>query len=159
MRLATSIPSTYARAMENDSLAVPRRTLTEILFVIFLRLVALSCFWFGLEYWAMLVGYSGGGSNRFDLLNLPWKVAAAALAVVFPIAALGLWLTVSWGPVIWLVAAGSQVLMYTVWPEIFGRNVYVVPMHAAVAILYVVFRLTLWREKRRQEERVRVDLP
>ena len=145
--------------MENDSPAVPRRTLTEILFVIFLRMVALSCFWFGLEYWAMLVGYSGGGSGRFDLLPLPWKVAGAALSVVFPIAALGLWLTVSWGPVIWLVAAGSQALMYTVWPEIFGRNPYIVPMHAAVVVLYVALRLALWREKRRQAERVRVDLP
>ncbi|MDI7861033.1 DUF6163 family protein [Rhizobiaceae bacterium n13] len=145
--------------MENDSPAVPKRTLTEILFVTFLRLVALSCFWFGLQYWAMLVGYSQNGHTRFDLLDLPWKVASTGLAVVYPVAALGLWLTVSWGPVLWIAAAGSQVLMYLVWPDIFGHNPYVVPMHAGVAVLYIAFRLALWREKRKQAERVRVDLP
>ena len=108
--------------MEPDSLTVPKRTLTEILYVVFLRLVAVACFWFGLQYWAMLVGYSLKGMARFDLLTLPWKVAASSLAVLFPVASLGLWLTVSWGPVLWAIAAISQVSMYIVWPEIFGPD-------------------------------------
>lgn len=83
--------------MEPDSSTVPKNTLTDILFVLFLRLIAIACFWLGLQYWAMLVGYSLDGHARFDLLALPWKVAGAGLAVVFPVAALGLWLTVSWG--------------------------------------------------------------
>ena len=70
----------------------------------------------------MLIGFLLEGRARFDLLRLPWKVAELRLAVVFPVAALGLWLTVSWGPVIWVLAAGAQVLMYTVWPDIFGAT-------------------------------------
>lgn len=145
--------------MNADSSTLPRRTLTDILFVLFLRLIALSCFWFGLQYWAMIVGYSLGGEGRFDLLALPWKVAAAGLAVVFPVAALGLWLTVSWGPVIWVLGAGGQILMHGVWPEIFGRNPLIILMHVMVAVLYCIFRVALWLEKRRQRERVMVDLP
>jgi hypothetical protein len=145
--------------MEPDSPHVPRRTLTEILFVVFQRLVALSCFWFGLQYWAMLVGYSLNGQGRFDLLNLPWRVAGSSLAVVFPVAALGLWLAVSWGPVIWVVAAASQVLMYRVWPDVFGRNLLVPLTHGLVVAVYVIFRVSLWLEQRQKTLRVTVDLP
>lgn len=87
----------YLPAMEPDSQPLPKRPLTEILFLVFMRLVAVSCFWFGLQYWAMLTGYSLGGHGRFDMLNLPWRVAGSALAVIFPVAALGLWLGASWG--------------------------------------------------------------
>jgi hypothetical protein len=145
--------------MEPDSLTAPKRTLTEILFVLFLRLIAIACLWFGLQYWAMLVGYSLHGMARFDLLNLPWKVAAASLAVLFPVASLGLWLTVSWGAVLWTIAAVVQVLMYLVWPETFGRNTLVPLLHGLVAALYLVFRISLWLEERRKAERVRIDLP
>jgi hypothetical protein len=143
--------------MEPDSPMAPKRTLTEILYVIFLRMIAVACFWFGLQYWAMLVGYSLHGAARFDLLTLPWKVAASSLAVLFPVASLGLWLTVSWGPVLWALAAGSQVLMYMVWPDIFGHNRLVPLMHGLIAALYVVFRLSLWIEARRKAERVRIE--
>lgn len=138
---------------------MPKRTLIGILFILFMRLIAVSCFWFGLQYWAMLVGYSLGGGGRFDLLTLPWKVAGAGLAVIFPVASLGLWLTVSWGPVMWVLAAGGQVLMYGVWPEIFGHNQLILMLHSVVALLYAAFRAALWFEKRRQRDSVMIDLP
>jgi hypothetical protein len=145
--------------METDSPTTPLRSLTELIYILFLRIVALACLWFGLEYWGMLVGYSHGGLGRFDLLSLPWRVAAAGLAVVFPVAALGLWLAGSWGPVMWLIAAGGQVLMFSVWPDIFGRNMLAVVMHASVAVLYLSFRLALWLEGRHKRETITVDLP
>ncbi len=135
------------------------RSLTEAIFVLFLRVVALACLWFGLQYWALLVGYSHDGLGRFDLLSTPWRAAATGLAVVFPVAALGLWVAGSWGPVMWLLAAGSQMLMFTVWPEIFGRNNLAVTMHATVFVVYVLFRLALWLEGRHKQERITVDLP
>ncbi|GEO84605.1 hypothetical protein GCM10007920_23550 [Ciceribacter naphthalenivorans] len=127
--------------------------------MVFLRLVAVACLWFALQYWAMLVGYSLNGQSRFDLLNLPWQVAAVSLAVLFPVAALGLWMAVSWGPVIWALAAIAQILMYWVWSDIFGLNNLVVTMHAVVALVYMVFRLALWLEMRHKGEEIRVDLP
>nr|CAD6419013.1 transmembrane protein [Rhizobium sp. Q54] len=145
--------------MEPDSPKVPKRTLTQILFVVFLRLVAVTCLWFGLQYWAMLVGYSLGGRARFDLLSLPWQVAAPSLAVLFPIASLGLWLTVSWGPVLFALAAVTQVLMFKLWSDMFGTNSFVLLFHALVASLYVLFRIALWLEERRRAEQVTGDLP
>ncbi|WP_337266544.1 DUF6163 family protein [Oryzifoliimicrobium ureilyticus] len=145
--------------MEDDSHTIPGRTLTDLLFVIFLRMVALFCFWSGLQYWGMLVGYSEAGVGRFDLLSLPWRVASTSLAVVFPVASLGLWLTVSWGPVVWLLAAAGEVAMYGVFPHIYGQNELVVIVHGAVGLLYLVFRFLLWLEKRKRRGQVSTDLP
>lgn len=149
----------YCPRMEPDSSTPPGPGLIEILFLIFLRLVAISCFWFGLQYWAMLTGYSISGQGRFDMLGTPWKVAGAGLAVIFPVAALGLWIPVSWGPVIWFCGAGTQIMMYRVWPEIFGSNTLVPLMHGLVAAVYVLFRVFIWLEKRQKEEAVTGDLP
>lgn len=146
-------------AMEPDSLTPPRRSLATILFVIFLRMVALSCLVFGVQYWGMLSGYLLEGRARFDLLNLPWKVAGAGLSVLFPVAALGLWLTVSWGPVVWVIAAGAQVAMYTVWPDIFGANLPVVIMHGVVVVLFTLFRVQSAMSRGHAALSVRVDSP
>lgn len=152
--------SGYPLRMESDSPTAPKRSVAEILFVVFLRGIAILCLWFGLQYWGMLVGYSFGGRARFDLLTLPWRAAGSALAVVFPVASLGLWMATSWGPVLWVIGAGAQVMMYQVWPEIFGRNLIVPLLHALVAALYILFRIALWvEEKRKFEERVRTNLP
>jgi hypothetical protein len=157
--LAVAVCTGYHDSMRPDSPIVPKRTLSQILFVVFLRLVALACLWFGLQYWSMLVGYSLQGRGRFDLLALPWQVAAPALAVLFPVASLGLWLAVSWGPVLWVLAVTVQYLMYAMWFDVFGTNRLVLAFHALVAVLYGLFRLALWLEERRKTEQVTPDLP
>lgn len=145
------------RRMAHDSLNRPKRSMTQLLYVIFLRLVAVSCFWFGLQYWGMITGYSFGGRGRFDLLSFPWRAAASTLAVLFPVASLGLWLAVSWGPVLWALAAGTQLLMYQVWPEIFGHSLLITLMHGLVAAIYVLFRVAIYLENRKNAERVTTD--
>ena len=142
-----------------DSVKIPKLSLTETLFGLFLRLVAVSCFWFGLNYWAMLIGFSFGGGGRFDLLPVPWRVAATALAVIYPVAALGLWLLVSWGPVIWVVAAGAEIVMFKVYPQIFGAKPLIVILHAAVAVTFVLFRAAILYQRARLAKAARVDLP
>jgi hypothetical protein len=49
--------------------------------------------------------------------------------------------------------------MYGVWPGIFGFNPLIIILHAGVAVLYCIFRIVLFIEKRRRREPVRVDLP
>lgn len=144
--------------MDADSLTPPKRSFLDIGFMLFLRLVALACLVFGIQYWGLLTGYLLDGRARFDLLNLPWKVAGSSLAVLFPVAALGLWLTSSWGPVVWVIAAGGQIVMYTVWPDIFGTNWPIVMMNAIVMAIYAVFRIMLFMRRRRMRL-VRVDSP
>ena len=127
--------------------------------MVFLRLVAVGCLWFALQYWAMLTGFGFGGKGRFDLLPPAWKAASTALAVLFPVAAVGLWLLVSWGPVVWLIAAATEIAMHEAYPSIFGVNRLVVLMHIAVAVAFVLFRVALFIARRRQARAVRTDSP
>lgn len=145
--------------MVADSAHVPKPSLTELLYAVFLRLVALSCLWFGLNYWALLIGFSFNGIGRFDLLPLPWRAAGTTLAVVYPVAALGLWLLVSWGPVLWVVAAAVEITMYEVYPSIFGAKPIIALLHGAVAVTFVLFRAALYYQSRKRARDVRVDSP
>nr|WP_318911340.1 DUF6163 family protein [Shinella zoogloeoides] len=152
--LALTVPTMVA-----DSAKGPRPSLTETLFALFLRLVAVASLWFALQYWAMLTGFSLDGRGRFDLLPPAWKAASTALAVLFPVAAVGLWLLVSWGPVIWLIAAATEITMHEVYPSIFGINRLLVIMHVAVAVMFLLFRVALFIQRRRQARTVRTDSP
>ncbi|HBF32813.1 DUF6163 family protein [Rhizobium sp.] len=134
--------------MIDDSVHPPKFSITDVLFVVFLRIVAFIGIWLGLEFWAMLVGYSHNGLARFDLLTVPWRVATCALAVIFPVAGIGLWMTVSWGPVIWFIGALTQILMYGVWPQIFGENPLLIAFHIIVVVVYAAFCLAIMLEKR-----------
>lgn len=160
--LSVFMPSSLTltvRAMVADSAKGPRPSLTETLFALFLRLVAVASLWFALQYWAMLTGFSLGGQGRFDLLPPAWKAAYTALAVLFPVASVGLWLLVSWGPVIWLIAAATEIAMHEVYPSTFGLNRLLVFMHLAIAVVFVLFRLALFVQRRRQTRPVRTDSP
>ncbi|OLP59957.1 hypothetical protein BJF93_10215 [Xaviernesmea oryzae] len=145
--------------MSLDSVQLPKVSLAETLFTIFLRLVALGCFWFGLNYWALLTGYSYGGIARFDLLPVPWRVVATTLAVAYPVAALGLWLLVSWGPVIWAVAATTEIVMYGFYTHIFGEKPIILLLHGVVALTFVFFRVVIAHRRYRQAHAARNDLP
>jgi len=145
--------------MAADSVHVPKPSLAETVFGLFLRLVAVSCFWFGLNYWAMLIGFSMEGRGRFDLLPLSWRAAATTLAVVYPVAALGLWLLVSWGPVLWVVAAAVEITMFEVYPQIFGTRPMLLTLHLIVAATFLLFRAAIAYQRARQAKAARIDLP
>jgi Family of unknown function (DUF6163) len=137
--------------MKDDSVPTFHQSLASRAFPFFLRGVAIACLYYALEYWSMVIGYSGKGAMRFDLMNTPWKVAAASLSVLYPVAALGLWLTVSWGSVVWVLAAATEATMYLCWSEIFGTKDLRLISHLAIAVLYIAFRLVLWwQEKARR---------
>ena len=90
----------------------PPHTATETAFTVFLRIVAVISLVAGLKYWISLVGFFDYPPWRFDLMPVHWKLAATSLAVLFPVAATGLWLPVSWGRVMWVAAAGIETAMY-----------------------------------------------
>ncbi|TIU07957.1 MAG: hypothetical protein E5W44_20055, partial [Mesorhizobium sp.] len=99
-------------------------------------------------YWVRLIGIYPGELWRFDLMPVHWQVAAATLAVFFPFAAAGLWMLASWGPVIWFICAATETVMYAGFPNLFGHRILIVVSHACVALLYIVFRVVIWLQKR-----------
>lgn len=129
------------------------------LFVYFQRIVAAACLGAGLRYWALLSGVFGNDLWRFDLMPTHWQVASAALAVLFPVAAIGLWMPVSWGAVVWFVAAVTETAMYLGFPHLFGHQPITPILHGVVAVIYVALRIAVFFEKRRSRQPVRYDSP
>ena len=129
----------------------------EASFRLFLRLVAVSCLVAGLQYWGRLIGYSEAGAFRFDLIPSYWQLASASLAVLLPVAAVGLWMQVSWGPVLWVVAAGSEAIMHKGMPMWFGERPVLVIAHTVVASVYIGFRVALFVKSRHDARQVTID--
>lgn len=125
---------------------------------LFVRLVALSCLIAGLQYWGKLIGFSDGGLSRFDLIPSYWQFASASLAVLLPVTAVGLWMQVSWGAVLWVVSAGAEVIMHVGLPQYFGERPVLVVAHAVVLVVYLCFKAMLFVKSRRgAQQQVRTD--
>ncbi|MBL0371310.1 hypothetical protein JJB09_04655 [Rhizobium sp. KVB221] len=128
----------------------PKPFLPQILMAVFLRLVALGCLFYAVRLWGDLIGYSHEGVMRFDLLSTDRMAASAALAVLYPVAAIGLWLKGPWGPVMWSAAAVMEIVMHQVMPEVFGTDGIKIILIAATVVIYAVLRLSiifLWPQK------------
>ncbi|MDR6634054.1 hypothetical protein J2X72_002854 [Phyllobacterium sp. 1468] len=130
-------------------------TMAQLGFVWFLRLVSIYCLVAGVGYWAQLSGYYEGMLWRFDLMPWQWKVATVSLAMLYPVASTGLWMMVSWGPVIWFVAALGETLMFTVFSNYFFYRPQIAIVHGCVALLYILFRIVLFVQKRQHAMPVR----
>ncbi len=121
----------------------PAQTRAQFVFAVFLRCVGAISMAIGLVYWAQLIGLAGDPALRFDLAPASWKLPAAALAVLFPVAGAGLWMMVSWGPVVYVCAAAGEVILYGLFSEIYGVSIWRLAFHGEVIIVYVAFRLIL----------------
>jgi len=126
-----------------------RPTAAEMAFAWFLRVVAVYCLFFGVLYWVRLIGFYPGSLWRFDLMPMQWQVAAATLAVLFPFAAIGLWMLASWGPVIWFFCAVIESTMYAGLPALFGQRYPIVAAHFLVALIYIALRLLIYFQSRK----------
>jgi len=128
-----------------------RQSLAETGFAWFLRAVALYCLLFGVLYWVRLIGIYPGDLWRFDLMPVHWQIAAIVLAVLYPFAAIGLWMLASWGPVVWVVCAAIEITMYGILGNLYGGRWMVAAAHLAVAAIYMGFRIVIWRQKRKRD--------
>ncbi|MBN9046988.1 MAG: hypothetical protein J0H18_15170 [Rhizobiales bacterium] len=123
---------------------------TEWAFTGFMRLLALLALAGGVFYWVRLIGLRPGLLWRFDLMPWMWQTAAAALAVLLPVAATGLWMRAPWGAVLWFAAAAAEMAIYSVFSRYFESRPVIVAYYGVCILIYIVFRVLLFFEKRRQ---------
>ncbi|KKN29478.1 hypothetical protein LCGC14_0843750 [marine sediment metagenome] len=102
----------------------------------------------GVGYWIRLVGIEAGPLARFDLMPIWWKMAAPTLAVLYPVAGIGLWMAVGWGSVVWVLIAIVEAVMYLGFPELFGSELLRLGFHVSGLSLLGILRLMAWREGR-----------
>lgn len=128
-----------------------RPSLAQALFVWFLRAMAVVAMVTGLSYWAQLVGLSNEQLPRFDLLPVHWQVPCVILAVLLPVASMGLWSLSSWGIVLWTVACVIQISIYGIWSDRYAsRPEIVVALTGALAVLLgfiVILAVQRFRER------------
>lgn len=140
-RLVFPFAIVYLWDMTDLPISAPRPPLPDLVMTIFLRLVALGTLWFALLIWADLIGYHHGGTGRFDLLDADMKAARGTLAVLYPVAAVGLWLRGAWGPVIWGVAAIMEIGLQQAMPGTFEIDPLKIALVSLIALVYLLLRL------------------
>ncbi|GGH16808.1 hypothetical protein GCM10007036_17790 [Alsobacter metallidurans] len=125
-----------------------RRTIAwDWVLVIFMRLMAALWLVKGLSYWVTLLGIAIPGVATFESLPPPARAVVVVFAVLDLVAAVGLWLTSTWGGVMWLLAVMSHLLIGSVAPlgsHLLGVGGVVAEASAVVA--YIVFSWLAARE-------------
>jgi hypothetical protein len=92
----------------------------------------------GLHQWAIIVGFVDGTTGPFQDMTTSWKIATMHLSVVDLVASVGLWMRVSWGLVVWVLAAVSEVLLHTVFIGTFGSDLPIIALHIATLAAFGV---------------------
>ena len=116
----------------------------ELLFSIFLRLLAVVFFAGAIYTWMTAVGYWEGLNFRFDTMGVALKIYTAIMAVMLPVACVGLWTTLPWGRVIWFFAVAFQSVSLLRFPDLFIAPNLILIFHIFCLVLYVVFQLLLF---------------
>lgn len=100
----------------------------------FMRLMALLWIAKGLSFWGVIVD-AGGVAPPFQDRSLGFQATVVYFAVIDLIAAVGLWLTSTWGGVLWLLAVLSHLILAVFFPG-------VVPVSLTLAVVYCVLMVT-----------------
>lgn len=92
----------------------------------------------GLRQWAIIVGLLQGPTGTFEQMSTAWKIATMHLSVVDLVASVGLWMRVSWGIVVWVLAAISEILFHTVFIGTFGGDLPIIALHIVTLAAFAV---------------------
>ena len=126
---------------QDAAAAAPVRNRYE--FVLDQYVIALSVVMmlFGLRQWAVILGVIPGGGGTFEAMSTAWKIVTMHMAVVDLVAAVGLWMRVAWGKVVWVYAALSEVVIHTVFMNAFGSDLPKVAFHFLTLLVFLVLTI------------------
>jgi len=96
---------------------------------VYLRGIAVLLLILGLRHWLYIAGVFEEPGWSFETMTTKWRFATINLAVIDLVAAVGLWMRVSWGNVIWIYAACFEITLHTLFHSTFGFDVLVLVFH------------------------------
>ncbi|MCZ2158761.1 DUF6163 family protein [Bartonella sp. 220] len=117
----------------------------NLIYNCYLRFLALICLGLSIFYWVRLVGVFPGTLWCFDLMPWQWQFISATLAIVYPIALIGLWMFSFWGIVLWCIAAIIETLtMY------YATSIYqsFAIFHGILFLTFIIIQITMTFLKR-----------
>ena len=127
----------------------PPRTRADIVLDQYVVALSVVMLLFGLRQWAIILGaLPPGPGGPFEQMSTPWFVVTVHMAVVDLIAAVGLWLKVAGGKVLWIYSALFEIALHTIFVRTFGPDVAVVGFHLATLVVFVALTILAWRQHR-----------
>ncbi len=113
----------------------------------FMRVMALVWITKGLLAWTLIIGTGLPGLPSFATMTPASQATIVSFAVLDLVAAIGLWLTSTWGGVMWLLAVMSNVVFTVLRPHDIGSSPVVAGMQLALVLVYVVLSWLASREE------------
>jgi hypothetical protein len=120
-----------------------RHEIWEFAYNTFLRLLSIFFIIFAIQAWMKAIGISGTEAIGFDNMPVHWRFAIAALCVLHPVTALGLWCLLHWGVALWLINIFVQSSMYLVFSDLYGYEQNLIIFHICSFGIFSIFHLTL----------------
>ena len=105
--------------------------------ILFLRVMAVVSMSKGLLHWSVLLGLGAGPQDGFETQPVSTQAATVFFAVIDLIAAVGLWLTSTWGAVVWLTSVASKLVLDLIFPQVFAGNILGDMLETALLFAYV----------------------
>ena len=112
----------------------------DAVLVWFLRAMAIVWLVTGLGHWSILLGVFPTDAP-FEGRPLPFQATIIYFAVIDLVAAVGLWLTSTWGGVMWLLAVMSDLILAILFPQIIGHGALTI---AALIVLMISYFVISW---------------
>lgn len=119
--------------------------------VVYVRCVSVVLLLSGLQNWAHIIGLGLGGGAFLDQ-SVPVIVATLFFAVAELVAAVGLWLLASWGPVVWIITALTECVLHWMFAALFGSDLSVIVFHLSSIVLFVALTYLYERSRDRGRE-------
>lgn len=123
-------------------------------FTLFLGGVALFCLILGAAYWVRLIGFFNEPLWRFDLMPWNWKILCCTLAILYPIAACGLWMQSKWGVVLWLIGGLTEIICYVFYAKYFEFHLFLPLIHILLMIIYGMLTFYKIKDSRKKKETI-----
>lgn len=113
----------------------------NLIYNCYLRFLALICLSLSIFYWIRLVGVFPGILWRFDLMPWQWQFASAILAILYPVALIGLWMYSLWGIILWCSAALIETI--TIYYSNFIDQPFVPLFHGILFLTFVILQIMM----------------
>ena len=108
----------------------------NMILVTFMRVVSVIWLGKGLLAWALILGI--GYEGAFEGRSTGFQAAMIYFAVMDLVAAIGLWLTSTWGGVLWLLAVMSHLILAAFFPRIVSGGAAIPIAFLGLLITYLV---------------------
>ncbi len=120
-----------------DEHSVTRSVRWNFILIWFMRMLSLIWIAKGLGYWAVILG-ADSAPTPFEARSTGFQATTIYFAIIDLVAAVGLWLTATWGGVLWLLAVMSHLILTVFFPRIVAGGPILIGLFLSFIVAYLV---------------------